>query len=55
MEEDIAPDNPVDFVGPYHPTTFNFDGYRQGVKPAELAGWNTPILNPKAPLLKKKN
>lgn len=46
LEEAIRPDGPIDFVGPYHPTTFRFDGYRKGVKPADLAGWNAPILPP---------
>jgi hypothetical protein len=50
MEDDIRADNTVDFVGPYHPTTFSFTEYRRGVKPADLAGWNSPILNPEAPL-----
>lgn len=49
MDEAIAPDNPIAFVGPYHPSTFNFDGYRRGIKPADLQGWNTPIMNPDAP------
>ena len=50
MEEDIRADNPVDFVGPYHPSTFNFSGYRRGIKPADLSGWDTPIMNPSAPV-----
>ncbi len=44
LEDAIKPDNPIGFVGPYHPTTFNFDGHRKGVKPADIAGWETPIL-----------
>ena len=35
------------FVGPYQPTTYSFGGYVKGVKPADLAGWESPIL-PKA-------
>ncbi len=49
MEDAIKPDAPIDFVGPYHPTTFNFNGERRGVKPADIAGWDTPIYDPQAP------
>ena len=44
MEGAIRPDGPIAFVGPYHPVTFRFGGYRKGVKPADIAGWDTPIL-----------
>lgn len=44
LDEAIQPDNPITFIGPYHPTTFNFDGHRQGVKPEDLAGWEAAIL-----------
>ena len=54
MEDAIKPENKVDLVGPYHPTTYKFEGYRQGVKPADLAGWDTPIMNPDAPVQVKK-
>jgi len=50
MEASIEADGKVDFVGPYHPATFNFKGYRRGVKPADLAGWDSPIMNPNAPI-----
>lgn len=50
MEEAITPDADIAFVGPFHPTTFSFTVFRRGVKPAEIAGWDTPILNPDAPL-----
>lgn len=50
MEDQIQPDAPIAFVGPYHPTSFSFTEYRRGIKPADLAGWDTPILNPEAPL-----
>ena len=46
MEAEIKPDNEVSFVGPYNPLTFNFGGYRKGVKPSDIAGWETPILGP---------
>ena len=38
-----GPTGDISFVGPYQPTTFNFDGYVKGVKPADLAGWDSPI------------
>jgi type 1 glutamine amidotransferase len=44
LEDAIQPDNDVDFVGPYHPLTFRFGGYRRGVKPADLEGYDSPIL-----------
>ena len=43
MEEEIQTDNPIAFVGPYTPVTFKFEGYRKGVKPSDLAGWDSPI------------
>ena len=52
MEEAIRPDLDVSFVGPYHPVTFSFDGYRRGVRPADLAGWDTPIMAPDHPTRK---
>lgn len=44
MEENIKADNDVGLVGPYNPTTFNFRGFVKGVKPSDLAGWDTPIM-----------
>ena len=44
MEDAIKADNDVSFVGPYHPVTFRFGGYRKGVKPADIEGFDTPIL-----------
>jgi hypothetical protein len=44
MEKSIAPESNIDFVGPYKPTTFNFDGYKANVKPADLAGWDALIM-----------
>lgn len=52
MESKIKPTANIAFVGPYHPVTFNFDGARQGVKPADIAGWDTPIYNQDAPFKK---
>ena len=44
MEEDIKGDNPIDFVGAYEPTTFNFEGYQKNVKPSDLKGWESVIM-----------
>jgi len=43
LESRITADADVSLVGPYQPTTFNFNGYVKGVKPADMAGWDTPI------------
>ena len=43
LERSITADLDVGLVGPYQPTTFNFNGYVKGVKPADMAGWDTPI------------
>jgi hypothetical protein len=45
MEEAIQPDAPIDFIGPYNPATFNFGGYRRGVKPSDIEGFDTPIYD----------
>lgn len=44
MDNYIKADNNIDFVGPYKPTTFNFNGYKTKVKPADLAGWDSLIM-----------
>ena len=44
MEKAIKASNPIAFVGPYQPTTFNFNGYKAQVKPADLAGWDSLIM-----------
>lgn len=44
LEAKITPQLAVDFVGPYQPTTFKFEGYVRGVKPADLAGFESPIM-----------
>jgi type 1 glutamine amidotransferase len=49
LESAIKADNPIDFVGPYQPSTFKFNGAKRGVKPADLAGWDTPILGGEPP------
>ena len=48
LEAGIQPTSDISFVGGYQPSTFNFGGHVKGVKPADLAGWESPIL-PKAP------
>ncbi len=45
LEDKIQADAKIDFVGPYQPTTFKFRGHRKGVKPADLSGWDSPILS----------
>ena len=49
LEDEITPDLEISFVGPYHPARFAFEGYRRGVRPADLAGWDTPIMDPEKP------
>lgn len=49
MEAEITPDLNVAFVGPFHPATYNFRGYRRGVKPSDIAGWDTPIYQADKP------
>ena len=44
MEDEIKADNPIDFVGGYEPTTFNFEGYQKNVKPSDLKGWESVIM-----------
>ncbi len=43
LEASIRPTNDISFVGPYQPSTFSFGGFVKGVKPADLAGWDSPI------------
>lgn len=44
LEDQIKADNNIDFVGPYKPTTFNFQGYKARVKPSDLAGFESLIM-----------
>jgi hypothetical protein len=44
LEAKITPTMAVDFVGPYQPSTFKFDGHVRNVKPADLAGFDSPIM-----------
>jgi len=54
MDDAITPEGEIAFVGPFNPTPFAFEGYRRGVKPADLADWDAPIMNPFAPTKGKK-
>lgn len=44
LEDAIKSENNVAFVGPYQPVTFNFNGFVPEVRPADLAGWEAPIM-----------
>jgi type 1 glutamine amidotransferase len=44
LEASIKPDLAIEFVGPYQPNTFAFAGHARNVKPADLAGWDSPIM-----------
>ena len=44
LDGSIRPDSDISFVGPFQPTTYNFKGFVKGVKPADLAGWDSPIM-----------
>ena len=48
MEKQIKPDLNIAFVGPFQPNTFSFGGHAKKVKPADLAGWESPIMPKKA-------
>ena len=43
LEASIRPNGNVAFVGPYQPTTYNMGGWTKGVKPSDLAGWDSVI------------
>jgi hypothetical protein len=47
LEAAVRPTNDISFVGPYQPSTFNFKGFVKGMKPSDLAGWESAI--PKRP------
>ncbi|MHC4996782.1 MAG: ThuA domain-containing protein [Planctomycetota bacterium] len=44
LEDRIGPDLNIDFVGPYQPTDFAPWAWKKGVKPADLAGYDSPIM-----------
>ena len=43
LESAITGTNNVSLVGPYNPTRYDFDGWMKGVKPSDMAGWESPI------------
>jgi type 1 glutamine amidotransferase len=43
LDSSIRPDNDISFVGPFEPTTYGFNGYVKGMKPADMAGWDSSI------------
>ncbi len=49
MEDAIEADSNIDFVGPYNPVEFAFDGYRLGVRPSDMAAWDSPIMDASKP------
>ena len=49
LEKAITPNGDVSLVGPYHPTTYAFDGEVKGMKPSDMAGWETPIPKQQKP------
>ncbi|WP_372898982.1 hypothetical protein [Stieleria sp.] len=51
MEDAIKPNLDVSLVGPYAPTPYsNGAFYYEGVKPADLAGWDSRVMPASAPL-----
>ena len=50
LEDAITGDNDVALIGPYNPVTFSFGGYRQGVRPSDMAGWDSPIMSTEKPV-----
>ena len=55
MENDIQPTMNVAMVGPYNPSTFQMNSnYYVGVKPLDMAGWDTPIMDGSLPLKERK-
>ena len=43
LESAIRPASDISFVGPYQPSTYSFGGFVKGMKPSDLAGWDSPI------------
>jgi hypothetical protein len=53
LESEIKPDLQIGLVGPYQPNTFDFKGYAVGVKPGDMAGFESPIPPPGKKLAKQ--
>jgi len=49
LEGSITEDMDVALVGPYNPVAFSFGGYRRSVRPADMAGWDAPIMSETKP------
>jgi hypothetical protein len=43
LEARIQPTSDIRFVGPFAPSPYNFNGFVKGMKPSDLAGWDSPI------------
>ncbi|HET7217440.1 MAG TPA: ThuA domain-containing protein [Vicinamibacterales bacterium] len=43
LEASIAAANDISFVGPFEPSTFSFGGHVKNQRPADMAGWTSPI------------
>ena len=57
LEDSIQPNLEVSFVGPFKPNTFGNQTHAAGIKPAQYAGWESPIPahnNPNKPAPKAK-
>lgn len=50
LEAKIKPNLDIALVGPYNPSTFGFGGHRQEVRPQDMAGWDTPIMDSSKPI-----
>jgi plastocyanin len=44
LEDKITADLATAFVGPFQPSTFSGGGHVRGLKPSDLAGWDSPIM-----------
>jgi type 1 glutamine amidotransferase len=44
LETAIRADGDIAFVGPFKPSTYSFGGHVKGIRPADLAGWDAPIM-----------
>jgi len=50
LESRIQPTGDISFVGPFAPSTFDFNGFVKGIKPSDMSGWTTPIpARPRVP------
>jgi hypothetical protein len=54
MDDSITPNNPIDFVGEYNPTNFSFTEFRQGIKPNDIKGFESPIWHKDVPTRKPR-